>query len=150
MVTEARSVAVRILAPEAELRRQLLDEARISLLNRPRELSPKWFYDERGCSLFDEITRLPEYYLTGREREILMRRSSEIAELTKATLLIEPCSRRTTTRTGLRRPSIATSCSCSTASSSPTSSRRRSSTSCAGTDSTSGSRCTCARGDGSA
>ena len=40
-------------------------------LTPPRELPPKWFYDERGSRLFDAITRLPEYYPTRREREIL-------------------------------------------------------------------------------
>ena len=40
----------------------------------PKELPPKWFYDERGSELFDEITRLPEYYPTRREREILAAR----------------------------------------------------------------------------
>ena len=34
-------------------------------------LPPVWFYDERGSELFDEITRLPEYYLTRAERSIL-------------------------------------------------------------------------------
>ena len=34
----------------------------------PKELPPKWFYDDRGCELFDEITRLPEYYPTRAER----------------------------------------------------------------------------------
>ena len=41
-------------------------------LNQPqKELSPKYFYDERGSQLFDEITRLPEYYPTRLERLLL-------------------------------------------------------------------------------
>ena len=36
-----------------------------------KELSPKYFYDHRGSELFEEITRLPEYYLTRTERAIL-------------------------------------------------------------------------------
>ncbi len=41
-------------------------------LTRPfKELSPRYFYDERGSQLFEEITRLPEYYPTRCEREIL-------------------------------------------------------------------------------
>jgi L-histidine N-alpha-methyltransferase len=41
-------------------------------LNRPqKELSPKWFYDAAGSALFDEITRLVEYYPTRTERAIL-------------------------------------------------------------------------------
>jgi L-histidine N-alpha-methyltransferase len=89
MVAGARSVDVRVLTSQGEQRRLLVDEARAGLLTRPRQLSPKWFYDERGCALFDEITRLPEYYLTRSEREILEQRSAEIAELTRARTLIE-------------------------------------------------------------
>ena len=41
-------------------------------LNRPqKELLPKWFYDAAGSALFDEITRLVEYYPTRTERAIL-------------------------------------------------------------------------------
>ena len=43
-------------------------------LSRPRkELPPKFFYDERGSRLFEQITRLPEYYLTRTERALLER-----------------------------------------------------------------------------
>ena len=48
-------------------------------LTRPfKELSPRYFYDSRGSELFEEITRLPEYYPTRCEREILKLRSAEI------------------------------------------------------------------------
>jgi dimethylhistidine N-methyltransferase/ergothioneine biosynthesis protein EgtC len=56
---------------------------------RPKTLPPKWFYDDRGGELFDEITRLPEYYPTRAEREILTRRAPEIAALTRACSLVE-------------------------------------------------------------
>src|SRR5581483_2700968 len=46
-------------------------------------------YDERGSLLFDEITRLPEYYLTRSERQILVARAAEIAALTGAQTLVE-------------------------------------------------------------
>ena len=43
-------------------------------LSRPvREISPKYFYDEHGSRLFEEITQLPEYYLTRTERALLTR-----------------------------------------------------------------------------
>ena len=43
-------------------------------LSRPqKELSPKFFYDERGSRLFEQITQLPEYYLTRTERSLLER-----------------------------------------------------------------------------
>jgi L-histidine Nalpha-methyltransferase len=43
-----------------------------------RTLPPKWFYDERGSQLFDQITRLHEYYPTRCERAILELRAAEI------------------------------------------------------------------------
>ncbi len=46
-------------------------------------------YDDRGSGLFDEITRLPEYYQTEAEREILAEHATAIAELTGATTVIE-------------------------------------------------------------
>ena len=54
----------------------------------PKELPPKWFYDERGSQLFDEITRLEEYYPTRREREILSKRAVDVAA-TGADTLVE-------------------------------------------------------------
>ncbi|MCA1831431.1 MAG: L-histidine N(alpha)-methyltransferase [Actinomycetota bacterium] len=59
------------------------------LTSSPKELPPKWFYDERGSQLFDEITRLPEYYPTRREREILAARAGEIAHASGAGVLVE-------------------------------------------------------------
>jgi L-histidine Nalpha-methyltransferase len=76
------------LTPE-DLARALRADARQGLDRRPRELPPKWFYDERGSQLFDAITRLPEYYPTRRERDILLRHADEIARLSAATALIE-------------------------------------------------------------
>jgi L-histidine N-alpha-methyltransferase len=67
----------------------ILADVRGGLTRRPRELSPKYFYDERGSELFEEITRLPEYYLTRAERSILVARASEIAEATGARTMIE-------------------------------------------------------------
>lgn len=54
----------------------------------PRRLSPKYFYDERGSQLFDEITRLPEYYPTRAERALLQDNVATIIDIaTPATLL---------------------------------------------------------------
>jgi len=53
-------------------------EVRLGLTAKPKELAPKYFYDERGSQLFERITELPEYYPTRAEREILTARSSEI------------------------------------------------------------------------
>ena len=71
------------------LREQLMAELRRGLGSTPKEISPRWFYDERGSLLFEEITRLPEYYPTRREREILTRRADEVARLSQAEVLVE-------------------------------------------------------------
>src|SRR3954451_17171475 len=72
-----------------DMRRSLEADARDGLTATPKELPPKWFYDETGSLLFDEITRLPEYYPTRREREILVTHAADIARLTGATALVE-------------------------------------------------------------
>jgi len=51
--------------------------------------SPKYLYDARGSELFEQITELPEYYPTRREREILHDRAGEIAELSGADTVVE-------------------------------------------------------------
>ena len=53
-------------------------DVRLGLLSDPKELSPKYFYDERGSQLFEQITELEEYYPTRAERSILARRSEAI------------------------------------------------------------------------
>src|SRR5207248_4875134 len=84
----------------ADLDATLRADVREGLGQRPRTLPPKWFYDERGSELFDEITRLPEYYPTRREREILEQRADEIAALSGADTLVELGS-GTSAKTGL-------------------------------------------------
>ncbi len=53
-------------------------DIRLGLTSKPKELAPKYFYDERGSQLFERITELDEYYPTRAEREILADRSAEI------------------------------------------------------------------------
>lgn len=60
-----------------------------SLRSDPPTLPSRYFYDERGSALFEEITRLPEYYPTRAEREILSRWADEIAERSRATQMVE-------------------------------------------------------------
>ncbi|MGH2719669.1 MAG: L-histidine N(alpha)-methyltransferase [Actinomycetota bacterium] len=72
-----------------DLARAMAEEAHRGLTASPKALSPKWLYDEVGCQLFDEITRLEAYYPTRREREILEARAGEIARATGADTLIE-------------------------------------------------------------
>ena len=59
------------------------------LADRPKRLSPRWLYDDRGSELFDQITRLPEYYPTEAEREVLLRYADEIAAATCADTFVE-------------------------------------------------------------
>jgi L-histidine N-alpha-methyltransferase len=81
------SVAQRDLGkPVAE---RLADDVRAGLKLTPPTLPARWFYDERGSILFDQITRLPEYYPTRRETEILTAHADDIADLTGATTLVE-------------------------------------------------------------
>ena len=69
--------------------RALEADVRAGLGATPKTLPPKWFYDDRGSELFDEITRLPEYYPTRTERSILVEHARDVAELTKADTLVE-------------------------------------------------------------
>ncbi|GAA3761163.1 L-histidine N(alpha)-methyltransferase [Plantactinospora mayteni] len=78
-----------IYLEERDLERALRADVRNGLTATPRWLPPKWFYDARGSELFEEITRLPEYYPTRAERAVLVARAGEIARLTDAKTLIE-------------------------------------------------------------
>src|SRR5690606_26508605 len=71
-----RAVRLHDLHPKrAHLRQDVID----GLSATPRVLPAKYFYDETGAALFDRITRLPEYYPTRTELEILERNSGGIA-----------------------------------------------------------------------
>jgi L-histidine N-alpha-methyltransferase len=67
----------------------MAEEVREGLARALKELPPKYFYDERGSALFDQITELPEYYPSRCEREILNRHAPEIVEECGATELVE-------------------------------------------------------------
>lgn len=75
--------------PADYLSRALHTDVRTGLATAPRTLPPKWFYDKRGSELFEQITKLAEYYPTRAEHEILTRRAPEIATLTRAATLVE-------------------------------------------------------------
>jgi dimethylhistidine N-methyltransferase len=65
-------------------------DVRRGLTARPKALPPKYFYDELGSHLFEAICRLPEYYLTRAETEILTRHADEtVARLPAPVTLIE-------------------------------------------------------------
>ena len=64
-------VTVSYLTQPKDYRAQLLDDVRHGFSDYRKHLPSKYFYDARGSELFEEITRLPEYYLTRAETEIL-------------------------------------------------------------------------------
>lgn len=67
-----------------------LEEIVDGLSGSQKQISPKYFYDERGSQLFDDITQLPEYYLTNTELGIMRDNIAEISELVgKQASLIE-------------------------------------------------------------
>ncbi|WP_028647143.1 L-histidine N(alpha)-methyltransferase [Nocardiopsis sp. CNT312] len=72
-----------------DLDKALREDVAEGLTASPKRLPPKWFYDEHGSALFEDITALPEYYPTRAERSILAERSDEIADAADAEVLIE-------------------------------------------------------------
>jgi L-histidine Nalpha-methyltransferase len=89
MTTSPLDVQVDVHLSDATIADALAADVRAGLTRSPKELPPKWFYDDRGSQLFDEITRLPEYYPTRAERSILVARAAEIADVTGADTLVE-------------------------------------------------------------
>jgi L-histidine Nalpha-methyltransferase len=89
MVAAPASVTVTAAFDPQALRRALLEDVRRGLTRMPKEISPRWLYDERGSLLFEEITRLPEYYPTRQERSILVSHAAEVARLSRAEVLVE-------------------------------------------------------------
>ncbi|MFF1868998.1 L-histidine N(alpha)-methyltransferase [Kitasatospora herbaricolor] len=77
------------LLPADHFSQALRHDVQHGLTSEPKWLPPKWFYDARGSDLFEEITRLPEYYPTRAERAILTERAGEIAAASKARTLVE-------------------------------------------------------------
>ncbi|OFJ53495.1 L-histidine N(alpha)-methyltransferase [Mycolicibacterium grossiae] len=59
------------------------------LTGTPKSLPPKWFYDATGSDLFDQITRLPEYYPTRAEAEILVTHAADVVAASGADTLVE-------------------------------------------------------------
>ncbi|MFL5622295.1 MAG: L-histidine N(alpha)-methyltransferase [Gemmatimonadaceae bacterium] len=70
-------------------RQQMVRDVRLGLTRSPKQLSPKYFYDERGSELFEEITQLSEYYLTRAERALLEQKIGEIVRTARPCSLVE-------------------------------------------------------------
>ena len=78
-----------VLTDPGALTAQLAADVRAGLLATPKTLPSKYLYDARGSELFDQITRLPEYYPTRAERAILEAYAGDIAATTGARSLVE-------------------------------------------------------------
>jgi L-histidine N-alpha-methyltransferase len=74
---------------DADLHAELVHDVARGLSRPQKELPPKYFYDRRGSELFDEITRLPEYYLTRTERALLECWSATIMTSIRPRALVE-------------------------------------------------------------
>jgi L-histidine N-alpha-methyltransferase len=85
----AEQIAVDVHLPEGGALAGMAEDVREGLSAPFKELPPKYFYDERGSRLFEEITELPEYYPTRVERSILASRATEIVAAARAEILIE-------------------------------------------------------------
>jgi L-histidine Nalpha-methyltransferase len=72
-----------------DARAELVADVREGLRSRPRSLPPRWFYDERGSELFEEITRLPEYYQTRTEAAILASAAPEVMSAVRPESMVE-------------------------------------------------------------
>jgi L-histidine N-alpha-methyltransferase len=67
----------------------LVADVRRGLGTHPRTLPPKWLYDDHGSDLFDQITRLAEYYPTEAERALLVAHADEIVTASGADTVVE-------------------------------------------------------------
>jgi len=66
-----------------------LTELRQALSRDPREIPCKYLYDDRGSALFEQITRLPEYYPTRTERALLVAQAEAIVDAAGGARLAE-------------------------------------------------------------
>ena len=83
----SRFVVEQITSVDAttELARDVL----AGLSTRPKQLPPKYFYDEHGSWLYDKICQVPEYYPARTEEALLVERSIEIIEVTRPDTILE-------------------------------------------------------------
>lgn len=72
-----------------DLDKALRADAYAGLTSSPKSLPPRWFYDEVGSELFEQITELPEYYPTRAERAVLAEHADDLARITGAQTVVE-------------------------------------------------------------
>lgn len=71
------------MAPVA-FRSEMVADAAMGLTEQPKRLAPKWLYDADGSELFEQITKLPEYYPTRTETALLRKHAVDLARLVPA------------------------------------------------------------------
>ena len=76
------------LSPDRHLN-SLAEDVHSGLSTRPLALPPKYFYDERGSKLFDQICQTDEYYLTRAESTLLKKHADEIVAAVMPTAIVE-------------------------------------------------------------
>ena len=89
MTFASEQTDIRVYLGPDDLTQAFRNDVHAGLTAAFKELPPKWLYDDRGCDLFEEITRLDEYYPTRREHAILLERAPFIAQLSEADTLVE-------------------------------------------------------------
>ncbi len=92
---------------------RLLADVRRGMAKPQKELSSKYFYDTRGSELFEDITRLPEYYLTGTERALLADQVAPWVAQSRPATLVElgaGSARKTRVLLDAMRPGAARTC----------------------------------------
>ncbi|HEV7757592.1 MAG TPA: L-histidine N(alpha)-methyltransferase [Acidimicrobiales bacterium] len=82
-------VSVDVQLGADELRLAMRRDALVGLSARPKWMPPVWFYDDRGSALYEQITRLPEYYPFRTERALLRSAAGEIAGAARSEVLVE-------------------------------------------------------------
>jgi L-histidine N-alpha-methyltransferase len=83
------TLTVDVHLPPDHRRAAMAADVEAGLTADPKSLPPVWFYDDRGSELFDEITRLEEYYPTRTERSILTAHARDIVDTAGADVLVE-------------------------------------------------------------
>jgi len=80
---------IRRLSEPAAVRDEMAADVVAGLTGSEKWLPPKYFYDARGSELFEDITRLPEYYPTRAELEILERHAADLMAAARPTEVLE-------------------------------------------------------------
>ena len=77
--TDLGNAVTLIASKQREHNSDFAEDVREGLTSTPKRLSCRYFYDEKGSALFEEICALPEYYVTRTEHAILDENAAEIA-----------------------------------------------------------------------